>query len=59
MHKMMAALGELWHTLVDVRECGDLRGHLGAWWAVITGQVDPDAPLELMAGKHDSICPYS
>jgi len=38
------ALRELAGTLADVLECGDLRGHLVAWWDVVTGQVDVDSP---------------
>jgi len=36
------AAGELWAVLVDARECGDLRGHLAAWWGLMVGRVDPE-----------------
>lgn len=26
---------ELYHTLKDWHECGDLRGHLRAWWQTV------------------------
>jgi hypothetical protein len=38
------AVKELALTLADVLECGDLRGHLAAWWGVVSGRVDMDAP---------------
>lgn len=40
----MTAIGELWATLQDVGECGDLVGHLRAWWEVVRGRVTPDDP---------------
>lgn len=36
------AAGELWASLLDARECGDLRGHLRAWWAVMVGTTGPE-----------------
>lgn len=35
------AAGELWAALSDAKQEGDYRGHLRAWWAVMTGRVDP------------------
>jgi len=35
----MSAVRELWACLLDWRQCGDLWGHLVAWWQVVTGQV--------------------
>ena len=35
-------LRELCWTLADVWECGDVGGHLAAWWKVITGKVEVD-----------------
>ena len=40
-------IGELIGTLADWRECGDLRGHLAALWAVIVGRVTPEDRPEL------------
>ena len=36
------ALRELAWTLADAWECADLRGHLAAWWDVVTGKVEVD-----------------
>lgn len=41
---LRAAVRELVGTLADVLECGDLRGHLAAWWDVVAGRVDVDGP---------------
>ncbi len=35
----MELLRELWAALVDAAECGDLAGHLRAWWEVVRGDV--------------------
>lgn len=62
------ALRELAGTLADVVECGDLRGHLVAWWDVVTGRVDVDSPTPVcicsesgsvaaLAGDHTAWCP--
>ena len=40
---------ELWATLCDVWKCGDLPGHLAAWWAVATGQVTASGRVRLVA----------
>jgi hypothetical protein len=32
-------LRELWASLCDWRRCGDLVGHLCAWWRVVTGRA--------------------
>ena len=32
----MSAIRELVATLLDVRENGDLMGHLAEWWQVVT-----------------------
>jgi hypothetical protein len=37
-----AALAELRATLADVARCGDLAGHLVAWWDVVTGETHAD-----------------
>jgi hypothetical protein len=37
------AVKELALTLADVLECGDMRGHIVAWWEVVTGKVTPDS----------------
>ena len=34
---------EMWAILADAARCGDLRGHLAAWWHVIRGRVTPEA----------------
>lgn len=34
---------ELFATLWDWVQCGDLRGHLQAWWKVMCGQVTPES----------------
>lgn len=39
LRKGRGMLGELWATLLDAVRCGDLRGHLAAWWAVASGRV--------------------
>jgi hypothetical protein len=36
------ALCELAWTLADTWECADLRGHLAAWWDVVSGAVEVD-----------------
>jgi hypothetical protein len=36
------ALCELAWTLADTWECADLRGHLAAWWDVVSGTVEVD-----------------
>jgi len=36
-------LKELIATLWDTVLCGDLRGHLQAWWSVISGRVTPES----------------
>ena len=35
-------LRELYWTLAEAWRCGDLAGHLRAWWKVITGKVEVD-----------------
>jgi len=35
-------LTELVATWTDYRECGDLGGHVRAFWRWLTGQVRPD-----------------
>jgi len=35
-------LSELWATICDYRECGDLRGHLRALVQVLLGQITED-----------------
>lgn len=42
--RLKEAVRELLYTLGDVLECGDLRGHLAAWWDVVAGRVDVDGP---------------
>jgi hypothetical protein len=39
-------LRELCLSLRDWRECGNLWGHLVAWWRVVSGRCDPDAPID-------------
>jgi len=34
---------ELLTTLWDWVQCGDLRGHLQAWWSVVSGRVTPES----------------
>jgi len=40
VNKIREALRELAATLADAWRCGDLRGHLSAWWEVVTGAVE-------------------
>jgi hypothetical protein len=35
-------LSELWSTICDYRECGDLRGHLRALVGVLLGYIRSD-----------------
>jgi len=37
---LVEALRELAATLADAWECADLRGHLSAWWLVVSGTVE-------------------
>lgn len=41
----MNALQELLDTLNDVIYCGDLVGHLRAWWRVVRGEVNMEAQI--------------
>lgn len=36
------ALRELAWMLADAWECANLRGHLAAWWGVMSGTVEVD-----------------
>jgi hypothetical protein len=57
---------ELWCCLQDWRECGDLWGHLVAWWHVVSEREDVDAPIpyyvtplgfaEVLYGGQDPDC---
>jgi hypothetical protein len=38
-----AILRELWASFADWRQCGDLAGHLRAWWGAI--HTNPDRPI--------------
>ena len=46
------AAGELRAALVDAGECGDLRGHLAAWWGLMTGRVDPQDCYKAVRRAH-------
>lgn len=38
--RLYEAMRELFLTLADAWECGDLVGHLKAWWQVVTGKEE-------------------
>ncbi len=50
-------LRELISTLKDVLECGDLAGHLRAFWRVATGQISPfhSAGVPSSAERRDTL----
>jgi hypothetical protein len=41
----MDARQELYSTLGDAICCGDLVGHLRAWWRVVRGEIDVEARI--------------
>ena len=41
---------ELLATLRDWRECGDLWGHLQAWWIVVSRRVTLDCSVAEVVG---------
>ena len=44
------AAGELRAALVDAKACGDYRGHIRAWWGLMTGKVAPEDRYTLAKG---------
>jgi len=43
----MNAVTELLTVLCDALLHGDMRGHLAAWWSVVSGQVTPTTRFTL------------
>ena len=50
----MSAIVELYHTLIDVLQAGDLAGHLREWWWVITHHDLLDGPPPQVAEAGDA-----
>ena len=52
---MKGILAELWYSLADAIENGDLWGHLAAWFETTTGAVSADDRLYVAeaTGGHD------
>lgn len=46
------AAGELRAALVDAAQEGDYRGHLAAWWGLMTGRVDPQDCYKAVRRAH-------
>ena len=58
---MVYALLELWYTLLDTLQTGDLIGHLWAWWEVVTGQVvvdDEDDALAVPTARPEALSTF-
>lgn len=43
----MKYITELFIVLLDALSTGDLRGHLVAWWSVVTGAITPETRFTL------------
>ncbi|MFA6134435.1 MAG: hypothetical protein WC869_10525 [Phycisphaerae bacterium] len=46
-------LREIWYTLKDTLQSGDLVGHLRAFRRVLSGQVQPDDPAGSPTERHN------